>query len=68
MFERIANLIRPKKPVYPVVEKKDQIITTINSLLLPCSFLERDEIIQAAIRSTLPRKHMKYRPGQERYA
>ena len=31
------------------------------------SFREREEILQAVVRRSLPRKHIKYRAGQERY-
>jgi 23S rRNA maturation-related 3'-5' exoribonuclease YhaM len=54
--------------VYPVVTPKEQAIDQIKKTLREFNFSERDEIIQSAIRDILPKKHLKYRPKQERYA
>ena len=68
MFERIAQLINPKKVVYPVVNPKEEAINVIKKTLREFNFIERDEIMQSAIRDILPKKHLKYRAGQERYS
>jgi hypothetical protein len=67
MFERIAKLLNPEKVVYPVVNPKEEAVNVIKKTLREFNFIERDEIMQSAIRDILPKKHLKYRAGQERY-
>jgi hypothetical protein len=57
-----------RKPVDPFVTPKDQAVDQIKKTLREFNFVERDEIMQSAIRDILPKKHLKYRAGQERYS
>ena len=57
-----------KKEVDPFeVKSVEHCINEFTDKLLPLSYPERDEILQSVIKRSLPRKHLKYRPGQEKY-
>jgi hypothetical protein len=56
-----------KKVEYPVVTEKQQAIVEIEKLLFYFNYADREEILSAVVRYSLPRKHIKYRRFQERY-
>jgi hypothetical protein len=64
----IFDIFNRKKVVYPVINPKEQAVDQIKKTLREFNFIERDEIMQSAIREILPKKHLKYRAGQERYS
>ena len=59
---------KKEKVVDPFVNPKEEAVNSIKKTLREFNFIERDEIMQSAIRDILPKKHLKYRAGQERYS
>ncbi len=64
----LLSFFKKEKPVDPFVSPKEEAVNVIKKTLREFNFIERDEIMQSAIRDVLSRKHLKYRKGQERYS
>jgi len=63
MFNRIANLIRPKKPVYPVVEKTPyDVAHDLYCQMIQRPVTEHDEIVYTLLRLHCPGKHIHKNP------